>query len=105
MCVEVLWPHGKPPWVGRLLLVENIESMCAGAKDSDAENYDETRKNGLRKMKGCRVDLHVGSSTAVFSAVLRVVKAEALICMAMPNSEALGIARVGVPDLQNKITT
>ena len=37
--VEVLRPHGEPPWVGGLLFVEDIEGVCACAEDGDAE-YD-----------------------------------------------------------------
>lgn len=81
MHVEVLWPHGEPvlelllvygkqttdinvpPWVGSLLLIEDIEGVCAGAEDRDAERDDETRKDGLREVEGRWVDLHLADYT------------------------------------------
>lgn len=58
--VEVLRPHGEPPWVRGLLLVEDIEGVCACAEDGDAEYNYKTREDCLREMERRRVDLHDG---------------------------------------------
>lgn len=58
--VEVLWPQGEPPWVGGLLLIEDIEGVCACAEDSDAEYDYKAREDCLRKVERRRVDLHDG---------------------------------------------
>lgn len=63
VCVEVLRPHGEPPWVGSLLLVEDIEGVCAGAEDTNAEHNDKTCDNGLCKVERRWVDLHAGGLT------------------------------------------
>jgi len=64
--LESLVVYGKqttdmnvPPWVGSLLLIEDIEGVRAGAEDGDAERDDETREDGLREVEGRWVDLHL----------------------------------------------
>ena len=62
MSVEVLRPHGEPPGIGGLLLVEDIESVCACAEDGDAEYDHESCEDSLREVQGRGVDLHCGGS-------------------------------------------
>lgn len=52
-----------PPWVGTLLLIEDIEGVCAGAQDDYAEDDDQSREDGLSKVEGCWVDLHLADFT------------------------------------------
>lgn len=66
MCIEMLRPHGKPPWVGGLLFVEDIKCVRGASKDSQTEHNNKTCKNGLRETKWCWVDLHVDGFMIMF---------------------------------------
>jgi hypothetical protein len=59
MCIEVLGPQGCPPWVGRFLLVVDIECMCRSSQNSNAEDDNQTVDSDLRHVKRSRVDLHL----------------------------------------------
>lgn len=93
MCIEVLRPHGQPPWVGGLLLVEDIECVRAGSKDSKTEYDDKTRESGLRKVKRCWVDLHVDGFTIIIPTTVDVLilKVGVPVCMAISLLKGKGI--------------
>lgn len=57
--VKVLRPHRYPPWVGEMLLVENLEGVRRSTQDSDAEDNDDAGDDGLGQVERSGVDLHL----------------------------------------------
>lgn len=55
----MLGPHGCPPWVGQVLLVEDTESVRRSTKDSDAKDNDKASDDGLSHVERSGVDLHL----------------------------------------------
>ena len=84
----MLRPHGKPPWVGGLLFVEDIECVCGAPEDSQTEYNNKTCKNSLRETKGCRVDLHVDGFTILFLSDCRRSVAESKRAGTYGNADA-----------------